>query len=136
MAAMDATAPYRSISDPVERLDGCMAFYVDILSRPGQLKSCLAGTIAQEVFDTNSTLRDASNQCFVGAESMFAALLRDAAKMRGVDIDVVGLAKHWTGAIQGALILYKASQDASVIENNLNHVRAYIMALLDTRKTE
>lgn len=136
MATMDAAAPYRTIADPVKRLIGCMEFYASILSEPSQLKSCLAGTIAQEVFDTNPKLRDASNNCFVGAEGMFAALLREAAEARGVDVDVDGLAKHWTGAIQGALILYKASQDVSVIRNNLNHVRDYIAALIRTETSQ
>ena len=130
MAAMDAASSYHAIEDPVERLMGCMDFYAGIFSHPDQLKSCLAGTIAQECFDTNPTLRDASHRCFVGGETMFATLVEQAAAAKGVVIDSGGIARLWMGTVQGALILYKASQDVSVIQNNLRHVRAYIGALV------
>lgn len=126
MAAMDAAADFHAIEEPVERLLAGMDFYANVLSDPMGLKSCLAGTIAQEVFESNPTLREASHQCFVGGQSMFASLLQDAAVSRGVEVDAAALSRLWMGAIQGALILYKASQDPAVIKENLMHIRAYI----------
>lgn len=133
MAAMDAAAAYHAVEDPVERLMACMDFYARIFSRPDQLKSCLAGTIAQECFDSNPTLRQAAQQCFVGGEAMFASLVRTAVTARGLDVDPAALARLWMGTIQGALILYKASQDASVIQDNLRHVQAYIGSLVGAK---
>ena len=130
MAAMDSTAAYRSMEDPVDRLMGCMDFYAAMFADANQLKSCLAGTIAQEIFDSHPTLRDACNQCFVGVEAGFVELIRDAIADTGIDVDATALARLWTGTIQGSLILYKASQDASVIKSNLMHVRAYIGSLV------
>lgn len=128
MAALDAAAPFRSVDDPVERLMACMDFYATMFSEPDRLKSCLAGTIAQEVFDTNPALREAANRCFVGGKAMFAALVEAAVDGRDVKVDAPALARLWMGTIQGSLILFKASQDASVIQENLHHVRAYIAA--------
>ncbi|MCB9852734.1 MAG: TetR/AcrR family transcriptional regulator [Phycisphaerales bacterium] len=136
MAAMDAAAAYHSIEHPVERLMACMAFYMNIFSSPDQLKSCLAGTIAQECFDSNPMLRQAAHQCFVGGEAMFASLVQQAIEGSKAEVDPAGIARLWMGTIQGALILYKASQDVSVIQDNLRHVQAYIGSLVGAKRRD
>lgn len=136
MAAMDAAASYHAVDDPVDRLMACMDFYLGIFSQPDQLKSCLAGTIAQECFDSNPTLRQAANQCFIGGEAMFAALIRQAVAARHANVDPGAIARLWMGTIQGALILYKASQDVTVIRDNLNHVKTYIGSLVGSKTGE
>jgi hypothetical protein len=98
------------------------------------LKSCLAGTTVQEVFETHPVLRDAANACFASGGARFKAML-DAACKRGDGrgrrkLDTVSLAALWMAAMQGSLILYKASQDDAVITDSLRHVREYIRALL------
>lgn len=74
-AAMDETAPYQTLTDPAERLVGCMDFYIRLFSDPKLIKSCLAGTIVQEVSQTHPGLREAANLCFAGAARRFKTLL-------------------------------------------------------------
>jgi TetR/AcrR family transcriptional regulator, transcriptional repressor for nem operon len=129
-AAMEATAPFQSAKSPRARALGYMDLYISVFDNPAQLKSCLAGTTVQEVADSNEPLRDAANMCFTGAHARFQTLLDDACRGSRKRIDTAGLASLWMAAVQGSLILFKASQDASLIRRNLEHVRTYIASQL------
>lgn len=133
-AAMDAGAPFQAATDPRGRVVRYMDFYIGVFDNPKVLKSCLAGTTAQEVADTNPPLRDAANVCFVNAAGRFQGLLDHACKAGGRKVDTASLAALWIATIQGSLILYKASQDASVIRRNLQHVKAYIVDQLPSAR--
>lgn len=129
-AAMDAGAPFRKARSPRARVLGYMHFYIGLFDDPKVLKSCLAGTTAQEVADTNPRLRDAANVCFLNAATRFQALLDDACKDVRKRVDTASLADLWIATIQGSLILSKASQDASLIRRTLEHVKTHIAAYL------
>ncbi len=129
-AAMDTAGSFRAARTPRARAIGYMDFYIGILDDPKVLKSCLAGTTAQEVADTNVRLRDAANVCFVNAAARFRTLLDEACKGGRKRVDTASLAALWMATIQGSLILYKASQDAPVIKRNLEHVKTYIASHL------
>jgi TetR/AcrR family transcriptional repressor of nem operon len=127
---MVATAPFQSETDPALRLVGCMDFFVAVFSDPDMLKSCLAGTVVQEVSETHPTLRKAAQTCFALAETRFQQLL-DAAFPKGKNRpDTTSLARLWFATLQGSLVLFKASQDATVIRTSLTHVKEYIGSLL------
>jgi hypothetical protein len=68
--------------------------------------------------------------CFTEAHSRFQTLLDDACRGSRKRIDTAGLASLWMAAVQGSLILFKASQDASLIRRNLEHVKTYIASQL------
>lgn len=129
-AAMEASAPFHSLTDPRQKVLGYMDFYLSVFNNPQMLRSCLAGTVAQEVADTNPSLRDGANVCFLNAGRRFQALLDDAFVAAAKPVDTASLAQFWMAALQGSLILSKASQDASVIRRNLLHARQYIAGLL------
>lgn len=129
-AAMEEGAPFQRAADPRRRVLGYMEFFTGVFDDPKILKSCLAGTTAQEVADTNPPLRRAANVCFRNAEKRFQALLDDACKGARRPVDTASLATLWIAAVQGSLILFKASQDASVIRRNLEHVKQYIAGFL------
>lgn len=129
-AAMEAGAPFHKARSPRARALGYMDLYIAVLDNPAQMKSCLAGTTVQEVADSNEPLRDAANMCFTGAHSRFQTLLDDASRGSRKRIDTAGLASLWMAAVQGSLILFKASQDASLIRRNLEHVKTYIASQL------
>jgi hypothetical protein len=100
------------------------------LTAPGALKSCLAGTTVQEVSESHPALRDAARDCFNSAATRLAAMLKEAAAARSKALESASLAALWMSAVQGSLILYKASRDESVIAATLNHVKNYINGLL------
>jgi TetR/AcrR family transcriptional repressor of nem operon len=133
-AAMEARAPFQSIAGPHMRAIGYMDFYIGLFDSPGLLKSCLAGTTVQEI-GTNTPLREAAHSCFANACGRFKALLDDACQRSRGRIDTAGLASLWMAAIQGSLILYKASQDTTVIRRNLEHVKTYITSQLPPATT-
>jgi TetR/AcrR family transcriptional regulator, transcriptional repressor for nem operon len=128
--AMEANAPFQSLTDPRERALGYMDFYLSVFNNPEMLRSCLAGTVVQEVADTNPSLRGGANACFLNAGSRFQALLDEAFRDVPKPVDTTSLAQFWMAALQGSLVLSKASQDASVIRRNLLHARQYIAGLL------
>lgn len=129
-AAMEAGAPFQSAKSPRARVLGYMDLYISVLDNPAQMKSCLAGTTAQEVADTNEPLRRAAEMCFTGAHGRFKALLDEACRGSRKRVDTASLASLWMATIQGSLILFKASQDATVLRRNLDHVKTYIVSQL------
>jgi TetR/AcrR family transcriptional repressor of nem operon len=129
-AARAQSAEYHSIDDPVKRLLACFDFYIDLFGDPKLVKSCLAGTVVQEISESNTVLRDAAQQCFLHAEQHFASLLEAAAQAKRKKLDATALARLWMATLQGSLILYKASQDDRVIARNLRQIREHIGMLL------
>ncbi|MEX2260692.1 MAG: TetR/AcrR family transcriptional regulator [Bryobacteraceae bacterium] len=134
-AAMEEAAPFQAIRNPRKKVLGYMKFFADVFDNPKILKSCLAGTTAQEVADTNPPLRDAANVCFRNAEKRFQALLDDACATARKPVDTASLARLWIATMQGSLILSKASEDGSVIRKNLEHVKQYIAGFLPQGRT-
>lgn len=129
-AGMEQSAGFLTLKDPRKRVFAYMDFFIGVLANPQTVKSCLAGTTVQEVGDTSSALRDAAHLCFANAATRFKSLLDDASKSSRSRVDTVSLANLWVAAMQGSLILYKASQDASVIRRSLEHVKDYIDSVL------
>jgi TetR/AcrR family transcriptional repressor of nem operon len=129
-AAMETAAPFQRARTPKTRVLGYMDFFIAMLDNPNTLKSCLAGTTAQEAADTSPVVRDAANTCFVNARARFQSLLDEALPSSRRKVDTASLAALWTSGIQGSLILYKASRDPAVIRQTLQHLRTYIAGLL------
>jgi hypothetical protein len=117
----------------VDKAIACMDFFVSVFSAPRHMKSCLAGTIVQEVSETHPTLRKAANACFLSGEKAIKSLLDDASAASGRKLDTAALASLWMATMQGSLILCKASRNSSVIADNLKQLRRYITMLLTDR---
>lgn len=124
------TAPFNQEPNPSKRVVLCMEFFIDMFDNPLTLKSCLVGTTVQEVSETHPQLRTAARECFEQASGMFQSLLDEACSKAKRPPDTASLANLWVAGIQGSLILYKASQDPSVIRKNLEHMKQYIGGLL------
>lgn len=128
-AVMTSAAPFQEIKDPLKKLLACIDFVVEVFSNPSTPKSCLAGTTVQEVSETHPALRDAANACFVGVQDRFRQMLDAACKSEGKKLDTASLATLWITTLQGSLLVYKASQDPTVIRQNMQHFRQYIESL-------
>lgn len=133
-AAREAGARFQRAADPRRKVLGYMEFFAGLFDDPRTPKSCLAGTTVQEVAGTNAALRTAANHCFKNAEKRFQALLDDACRASRKRVNTAGLASLWIAAIQGSLILAKASRDASVIRGNLEHLKQHIAGFLPRGK--
>jgi TetR/AcrR family transcriptional repressor of nem operon len=133
MSGIIQSAPFQELTDPLEKILGCMDFFVGVFSNPKHMKSCLAGTVVQEVSETHPTLRKAANACFVSGEKAMKSLLDDACAASGKNLDTAALAGLWIATLQGSLILSKASRNSSVVAENLKQLRRYITMLLTDR---
>ena len=70
-AGLLAGAPFQSVADPVERLVAAMDFFIRLFSNPQAVKSCLAGTVAQETSESNPVLRKGGKLVLRRARSDF-----------------------------------------------------------------
>lgn len=130
---MESSALFQSAADPVDRLVGAMNFYIGVFESPDMIKSCLAGTTVQEISETHPKLREAANACFVSGQSRFKSLIDAAAVANGRSVDSESMAALWLATMQGALLVFKASRDATVIRRTLTHVRDHICDRIGVR---
>lgn len=117
-------------ADPVDVVLRFMDSISSMFGDPKLLKSCLAGTIAQEIGDGNEVLREAARSCFANAEQRLKSLLDAACKSRRIKLDTASLASLWLATMQGSLILCKASGDQGVTQRNLKQITHHIAMLL------
>jgi TetR/AcrR family transcriptional repressor of nem operon len=132
MANAYATGPFQAIDDPVQKLTGCMEFFVAMLSDPRVLTSCLAGTIAQEVSESHERLRAGAQECFACGAAHFREIVDEAARATGADVDAASLADLWMATIQGSVLLAKTARDPAIIAANLRHAQRYIESCVGT----
>lgn len=121
--------------DPLKRLHAFLDFMIEMAQDPTTPKSCLVGNFAQELSETHPALRAQCAQHFAAWTEGFKREL-DAAKVRyapAADFDTASVAEHLLAVVQGSLILTKAKQDPSVIEQNLRHFKRYLQSLFEQR---
>lgn len=118
------------IDDPLDRIY-CMVDLASGAADDPRMKGCLVGTVAQEVAETHPELREVCDQCFSGFAEHMGALFQ-AAKERecpAADFDASGLGRHFLSVVQGAMLLFRTTQDRSVIKTSLAHFRTYLKGL-------
>lgn len=136
--ALFGDAPYQRIADPLERLLAYVDFRTALMQ--GELPdfTCLLGTMVQETYDTNPTIRDACDRYIrwhasAVAKDVAEAKRRYAPRARwGAD----GLSLYIQASIQGAFILAKASHDPEVAVEAMRHLRRYLEMLFDHPTTK
>lgn len=131
-------APYRKLSDPLERVLGYVDFRKAILKGELPEFTCLVGTMVQEVFDTNPTIREACQNSIFGHAAEVASDIEAAKKLHASSarFSSESLALHTQAVIQGAFILAKAKRDASIAAESINHLRRYIEFLFNKQPKE
>jgi TetR/AcrR family transcriptional repressor of nem operon len=125
------TAPFHDPADPLDRVLAYIAFRKAILQGNIPDFTCLMGTMVQETYDTNPTIRDA---CWASISGHADTLVPDIeAAMRehgiGADWSASSLALHTQAVIQGAFILAKASGRADLASDSLDHLYRYVEQL-------
>ena len=98
--------------------------------------TCLVGTMVQEVYGTQPTIREACERSISGhaatLEADIAEAMRDAGIHEGetgAEWTAASLALHTQAVIQGAFILAKAKGSAEFAAESLDHLRRYIELL-------
>ena len=134
-------ADFRSLADPLGRVFGRLDFIAGIARNPQIPKSCLVGNLVQEVAGTHEDIRAVCESAFNSAVADFE---RDvaAAKLKhapNAEFEPASVARLYLSLIQGSMILVKASKNAAIFEENVEHLRRYIESLFGrnraTKKT-
>jgi len=136
-ATLFGSAPYRSKSDPRDRVLGYVDFRILLLQGEIPLYTCLIGTTVQEAYASHPNLRLACDRML---SEHVAELTRDlaAAKARyGPDAswDPESVGYFMQCVLQGAFIFAKAKQNADIATASLGHLRNYLVTLLGQPET-
>jgi TetR/AcrR family transcriptional repressor of nem operon len=123
-----SAAPYRNLSDPVDRLLGYVDFRRAILQGDLPAYTCLLGTMVQEAYDTHPDIREACDKYISEHAEMVEADIAEAIRKYGVDAEwsAGSLALYTQAVIQGAFILAKAKHGPDVAAACLDHLRRYL----------
>lgn len=128
-----SSAPFQQLSTARERVLGYIDFRAEIIRGTAAQFTCLAGTMAQETFQTSPAIRDA---CYASISGHAVTLERDIADaLPAHQMDKVGTAKslalHTQAVLQGAFILAKAKNDPAIAIDSIAHLRRYFEFLLN-----
>jgi len=130
-SAFFAAAPYHDHADPLDRVLGYIAFRRTIIDGDLAAFTCLVGTMAQEVYASHPAIREA---CAASIFSHAATIEPDiaaamAAHGVGGELTAASLAVHTQAVLQGAFILAKATGDADVARDSVDHLARYVRLL-------
>ncbi|MGB3500271.1 MAG: TetR/AcrR family transcriptional regulator [Mesorhizobium sp.] len=122
------TAPYRDLSDPLDRLLGYVEFRIAMLDMTISEFSCLLGTLVQEVYSSHPKLLAA---CDAGMSGHIDELVADVAAAKALyapdaPFSAESLGYFIQAALQGSFIQAKARHGSGVARDNLAHVSRYL----------
>lgn len=129
--ALFEQAPYHRHADPLDRVLAYVDFRKAILQGRIQEFTCLVGTMVQEAYDTHPVLREACAASITGHAATLVGDIAEAMALHGVEDEwtAESLAMHTQAVIQGAFILAKATGDAKIAVESLDHLRRYVELL-------
>ena len=126
------SAPYQSLTDPLDRLLGYVDFRKAILKGELPEFTCLVGTMVQEVYETHPSIREACEKSISDHAAMLEPTISEAMSKHGVDgsqWSARSLALYTQAVIQGAFVLAKAKGGPEVAADSLDHLRRYLTML-------
>ncbi|MGF1455100.1 MAG: TetR/AcrR family transcriptional regulator [Alphaproteobacteria bacterium] len=132
------TAPYHDAEDPLARVLAYVDFRKSIIDGDMAEWTCLAGTMAQEVYESHPAIRDACAASILGHAATLEPDIQAAMDTHGVagDWTAASLARHTQAVIQGAFILAKATDDRTVALESVDHLKRYIEGLFQRQTQE
>lgn len=130
-SAFFASAPYRALNDPLDRLLAYIDFRKAILQGGLPDFTCLVGTMVQEVYDTHPALREACNKSISEHAATLVPDIKAAMRKRGMrgKWTAESLALYTQASIQGAFILAKSRHSAAIAADCIDHLRRYFELL-------
>jgi TetR/AcrR family transcriptional repressor of nem operon len=128
---MFASASYRAIEDPLERLLGYVDLRASLLHGDLPDYTCLLGTMVQETYETHPAIREA---CEKALSSHSADVAKDVAAAKRhyaprAQWTAESVAHFIQATIQGAFVLAKAKQGPDIAVECLAHLRRYLKLL-------
>jgi TetR/AcrR family transcriptional repressor of nem operon len=126
-----AAAPYHDPTDALERVLAYVAFRKAIITGDLPGFTCLAGTMAQEIYVSSPDIRNACGRSIFGHAATLEADIETARRDRGItgDWTAESLARHTQAVIQGGFVLAKAGNDPELARESLDHLDRYIRRL-------
>lgn len=132
-SALFADAPYHEPDDPLDRVLAYLDFRKTIIDGETFEYTCLVGTMTQEVHASTSAIRDACADSIFGHAATLEADIKSAREQRGIEADwtAESLARHTQAVLQGGFILAKATGDADLARESVDHLIRYVRGLFD-----
>ena len=125
-----AAAPYHAHPDPLGRVLAYIDFRAEIVAGGIEEFTCLAGTLAQEVWESSPAIAAACAESITRHAATLEADIAAAAAARGLSgLDPRGLALHTQAVLQGGFVLAKATGDAEAARAAAAHLRRYVELL-------
>ena len=133
-----ASAPYRALQDPLDRVLAYVDFRKAILQGELPEYTCFAGTTIQEVYDTHPHIREACEKTISDHAAIVEADIGGAMRKYHItgDWTAQSLALYTQAVLQGAFILAKAKQNSAVAGDCIDHLRRYIEMLFNQPGTK
>jgi TetR/AcrR family transcriptional repressor of nem operon len=134
-----AGAPYQGQADPLDRVLGYLDLRKAMLTGAVPDFTCLAGTMVQEAYGSNPMIRAACERAICEHAEKIEADVTAAIEMYRIEAQwtAASLALHMQAVLQGAFILAKATGDAQVAADCIDHLRRYVELLFNrTTKQE
>lgn len=133
-SALFAEAPYHEPDDPLDRVLAYLDFRKSIIEGEVFEFTCLAGTMTQEVHSSAPAIRDACADSIFGHAATIEPDIAAAMAARGIKGDgwtAESLARHTQAVLQGGFILAKATGEADLARESVDHLIRYVRALFD-----
>lgn len=132
-----AAAPYRTLSDPRERVIGYVKFRKSILTGDLPEFTCLLGTLVQEAYETHPAIREACDKYISAHAALVEADIAAAKRIYAPKAkwSPASLALFTQAALQGAFILAKAKHGPQIAAECIDHLQRYIETQLPPTKT-
>jgi TetR/AcrR family transcriptional repressor of nem operon len=124
-------APYHDPADSLERVLAYVAFRKAIITGDIAEFTCLAGTMAQEIYASSPDIRDACGRSIFGHAATLEEDIETARRERGITggWTAESLARHTQTIIQGGFVLAKAGDNPELARESLDHLDRYIRQL-------
>jgi TetR/AcrR family transcriptional repressor of nem operon len=131
MRASVRVAPFLQLDDPLDRVFGFVDFLIAKSRNPKLANGCLLGTFVQELAETHPKIRSICAACFDEQAEWLQNDLEAAKKKYAPRArwSAQTLAEHLIAVAQGSIILAKAKQNRKVIEESLEHFKAYLKSI-------
>jgi TetR/AcrR family transcriptional regulator, transcriptional repressor for nem operon len=136
--ALFEAAPYRTLTDPLDRLLAYVDFRKAILRGELPEFTCLVGTMVQEVYETHPAIRAACEKSISDHAATLEADIAECMSRYGVkgDWTARSLALYTQAVMQGAFILAKAKGGPAVAADCIDHLHRYLELLFAQSKSQ
>jgi TetR/AcrR family transcriptional regulator, transcriptional repressor for nem operon len=132
-AGLFASAPYRAVKHPVDRVLAYVDFRKAILQGSIPDYTCLLGTMVQETYETHPAIREACNIEISRHAADVAKDIEEAKRLYAADASwsAESVALYTQAVLQGAFILAKAKNGPEIAADCLNHLRRHLELLFN-----